>query len=224
MPLEPRFAATRRMCVTTGIGVAVLFPSLSTRMRMTFAPANPSQSVLVSLFLTKPNAVSVAVNGITVPASTTIPTLSNATGANALNPQTRTLYLTMRGGAASETYDLLTTQNVQLDLTLAVSIEAFFGDSLVQNIATLLGIAPSRIKIVFVHAGKRLCLLWRRSAAACLIRAQCGVGSRHCCVGVGSHGMMRMACGCEPLCLVSRLGQRPAANRGQCAARGRSRR
>ena len=36
---------------------------------------------------------------------------------------------------------------------LAVSVEEFFGDNLVSNIATLLNIDPSRIKIVEVHAG-----------------------------------------------------------------------
>ena len=79
------------------------------------------------------------------------------TGSNALNPQARLLYVTMRGGATSQSYDRLTTQSVQLDLTLAVSIEAFYGPDLVQNIATLLGIDASRIKIVSVHSGT--CLL-----------------------------------------------------------------
>ncbi|MFY8087678.1 MAG: hypothetical protein ACOVOG_10685, partial [Rubrivivax sp.] len=36
---------------------------------------------------------------------------------------------------------------------LSVTIEEFYGDQLVQNIALLLGIDPSRIKIVSVHAG-----------------------------------------------------------------------
>ena len=54
--------------------------SLSTRMRMTFGTSDSSQETLVALFLTKPNAVTVAVNGVTVPASTTVPSMHSPTG------------------------------------------------------------------------------------------------------------------------------------------------
>lgn len=74
-----------------------------------------------------------------MPALTTIPTIASPTGSNVLDPQARLLYLTMRGGANSQLYDILTTQRIKLNLVLSVSVEEFFGDALVQNIATLLG-------------------------------------------------------------------------------------
>jgi hypothetical protein len=74
-----------------------------------------------------------------VPASTTIPTASSPAGSNVLDPQARLLYLSMRGGPDSQLYDILTTQRIKLSLVLSVSVEEFFGDTLVSNIATLLG-------------------------------------------------------------------------------------
>jgi hypothetical protein len=83
--------------------------------------------------------VGMCLSGVLVPASTTVPTASSPTGSNVLDPQARLLYLTTRGGLNSQQYDILTTQRIKLNLVLSVSVEEFFGDTLVSNIATLLG-------------------------------------------------------------------------------------
>ncbi len=98
-----------------------------------------------------------------VPASTTIPTAASPTGSNVLDPQARLLYVTTRGGPSSQQYDILTTQRIKLNLVLSVSVEEFFGDTLVTNIATLLGYVALRARPCTAH-----CLL-SRSCAVCII-------------------------------------------------------
>ncbi len=78
------------------------------------------------LCVQKPNDITVSVNGALVPASQSIPTISSPVGSNVLDPQARKLYIAMRGGSASERYDILTTQRVKLDLTLSVSVEGVY--------------------------------------------------------------------------------------------------
>ena len=82
--------------------------SLSTRMRLTYAPATAADATLVNMFMLKPNDVQVTDAGVVVPSSLTVPTIASPTGANVLDPQARQLYMTLRGDGAY--YDIITTQ------------------------------------------------------------------------------------------------------------------
>jgi hypothetical protein len=65
-----------------------------------------------------------------------------------LDPQARRLWLTLRG--PTSTYTIAATPVVQLTIRLTVTIEEFFGETLVQNIALLLGVrAPCGLGLVW---------------------------------------------------------------------------
>eukprot|EP00048_Salpingoeca_helianthica_P015090 m.224971 g.224971 ORF g.224971 m.224971 type:complete len:4030 (+) comp16594_c0_seq1:296-12385(+) len=129
--------------------------TMPSNSRFQYFSTNSNDVVLIRLFYTKPYSISVFNNGAKVNALTTgYPTLSSPRGTNALDPQQRVLYLTLRGGStvAQQTYDLVTESNVQLTLALKITEQEFFGPTLITNLATLLRIPASRIKIVAVHA------------------------------------------------------------------------
>jgi len=107
---------------------------------------------MIKLFVQRPNAIEVFYNGQLVRPTQgeTLPTLASPAGANKFDPQARHLWLVMRGGDPGAEYLIRRKSSVQLDLTLAVSVDEFQGENVVQNIATLLRIPASRIKIVGV--------------------------------------------------------------------------
>ena len=134
--------------------------------RVQFFSKSPSDSALLRIFFTHPYAVAVINNGVTIPMSTSHPTLASPRGAHVLDPQERLFYLLVRGSSVPEEqiYDLVTLSIVQLSLTLSISNVAFFGPTLVNNMAILLQIPASRIKIVDVHnLGSRRRLLTTNS-------------------------------------------------------------
>jgi len=140
--------------------------TMPSNSRIQFFSTSSSDVVLLKIFFTKPYTISVFNNGVKVPASTIRPTLNSARGANVLDPQERVLYLVLRGSATGgeQVYDLRTENNVQLSLSLKISEAEFFGPTLVNNLAMLLQIPASRIRIVAVHAqGTRRRLLQSNS-------------------------------------------------------------
>ena len=82
-----------------------------------------------------------------------VPAETDAPGTWLFDPARRTLWFTVRGGAPTRTYRLVRTPAIQLTMHLAISVETFFADDLVRNLATLLGIPAGTIKVVDVRAG-----------------------------------------------------------------------
>lgn len=74
-------------------------------------------------------------------------------GTHLLDPQNRVLYLLMRGGSGLPHYDLREIPVVQVTLHLEVELEDFYGPTLISNLAKLLDIDESRIKIVDIRVG-----------------------------------------------------------------------
>lgn len=129
--------------------------TLPANFRSHFHSTDPSEGVVVALFIERPNALDLFVNGrrITMNNDTRMPTVSDPAGTYLFNPQRRTLWFVMRGGDPGTTYDIVRTPAVQLNMTLAVSPEEFYGPNLIANMAVLLSIPANRIRIVSVEAG-----------------------------------------------------------------------
>merc|ERR1719412_3079073 len=75
-----------------------------------------------------------------------IPALSEAHGSNYFDPNTGHLYILIKDG----TIDIKTQPIVVLKLGMTVAIENFFEENVVSNLAGLLGIDPSNIRITNV--------------------------------------------------------------------------
>ena len=76
-----------------------------------------------------------------------IPSVTSSAGSNFYDRDLKRLYITIRGKMP---YTIQTTPVIQVSLTLEVTVDEFFGERLVQNLAFLLGIDESRIRIVDV--------------------------------------------------------------------------
>eukprot|EP00638_Chattonella_subsalsa_P015791 CAMPEP_0117829880 /NCGR_PEP_ID=MMETSP0949-20121206/8130_1 /TAXON_ID=44440 /ORGANISM="Chattonella subsalsa, Strain CCMP2191" /LENGTH=3868 /DNA_ID=CAMNT_0005670717 /DNA_START=230 /DNA_END=11837 /DNA_ORIENTATION=- len=122
-------------------------------MRFKWFSSDPSESVLLKIWTNKPDGVNVFLGDTYVESSDTKPTLADPAGTNAFDPQAMFIYLTMRGGE-EQTYTVRRTPVVQVTFHLAVSsIEFFDEDLLISNLALLLDIDSSRIKVVDVRIG-----------------------------------------------------------------------
>ena len=76
-----------------------------------------------------------------------LPTLTDAAGTNFYDRDLRRLYVTLNGSRLT----IMTTPVIQVSLTLAVTVDDFFDSAmLVSNLAFLLGIDESRIRVVNV--------------------------------------------------------------------------
>jgi len=128
--------------------------SIPSNTRIQYFSTSDEDSVLLKIFFTQPYALNVLVNGATVAPMRGYPTLASARGANVFDPQQRTLYLVLRGSSVpgQQIYDIRTSNMIQLSVTLSVTAQVFFGPTLINNIATLLGIPSSRVVIANVHA------------------------------------------------------------------------
>lgn len=80
------------------------------------------------------------------------PTLNSPAGTHTRDPQRRTLTVTMRGGQ-SRFYSFVEVPVVQVTIRLEMSIENFFSATFIANVATLLGLSASQIKIANVRSG-----------------------------------------------------------------------
>ena len=130
-----------------------LTATMPSNARITYFSDDPTEVTLVRIFYTKPFAVQVFVGGVEVIASLTIPNITAGAGAFALDPQARHMTLILRGNPDpnKQVYDLRSTNIVQLTLTAKVTLAQFNGDSIVQNMALLLSIPASRIRVANVH-------------------------------------------------------------------------
>jgi hypothetical protein len=85
---------------------------------------------------------------------------ANPSGANLMDPQSRQLFLKLCGGTSQQWW-LVYENRVMVSATLSMTSDEFFGatesnqrdatETFVRNIATLLGILPSQIRVTCVH-------------------------------------------------------------------------
>jgi len=131
--------------------------TVSSTMRLHYFSSDPAEAVLAALFVQRPNVIDIFVDGrpVTMNTNARVPTLASPDGEYIFNPQARTLFFTMRGNAAApqRRYDIRRRPAIQLNMTLSVSVEEFVADQLVQNLAVLLSIPASRIRVVDVQPG-----------------------------------------------------------------------
>jgi len=124
--------------------------------RITLHSSDPTDAVLVRFFYTQPLVLDVLIDGQVVDRNNLVtPTLDSAAGASQFSAQERHITLLLRGNAdlRKQVYSIVQKPIVQVTLTLAVDISTFYGPTLVSNLALLLSIDPSRIKIVSVQPG-----------------------------------------------------------------------
>ena len=87
-----------------------------------------------------------------IPQSPTVPNLDSVAGANLYYPQGRNLTVTVRGGT-NRVYHFVVTPTIAVTITLDMSFAQFFSNTFVANVALLLGISLSQIKIADVRSG-----------------------------------------------------------------------
>jgi hypothetical protein len=126
------------------------FPNMA---RIHFESTDPNEAVLLRMHMFIDNKdLRVANGGVTRAPLSRVPTLSDSRASNIYDGR-GTFYLLLRGSenAAERIYDIRVINRVKLNMTFSVSMEEFFGPRLIENLATLLNIPESRIKIVDVH-------------------------------------------------------------------------
>ena len=146
----------------------------------------PEEAVVLKVFYQRPNSLNVYAGPNAPPALmptlvagrtdlANLPGLADPHGTWLHNPQARHLSLTLRGtaGWAPNPVNLLRLASVQVTVSLSCTVEEFYGSSVVSNMAALLGIPSSRIKVVSVAP---LVSVRRRGAAAAGAAAEGGGG------------------------------------------------
>ena len=157
--------------------------------RLVLISSDPAEKLVVRMFLTRPNSQNLFLDGALVEskgaaaqaagmpaASVAAPALADAVGTNLFDPQARHITIVLGGGRA--TFDIVRVPSIQVTLTLSMTSGQFFDPrTVVTNLALLLGIDASRVRVVSVHAdtgglGRR-----RRLRPAALEGAGGGSGS-----------------------------------------------
>lgn len=121
------------------------------------APSSANVAVL-DIFIQKSLQINVFVGSskqgpwTLVPKQLRIPTFSDPAGANARDSFHRNLTITVRGGT-NNFYMIQYVPAIQVSLTMDMDVKSFFADTFIANIATLLRVPASRIKVVSVKAG-----------------------------------------------------------------------
>jgi hypothetical protein len=146
--------------ITPNATTALYFPGAEpSQMRYMFLSPDATEGAVIRLFLQRPFVWEMRVDGVQVQMiqtgmanqSVRYPLPTDPPGTYLFDPQSRQLYFTVRGGKTERTYDLLRTAAIQLTMRLAISAQQFFGPDLVTNLAILLGIDSSRIRVVDVR-------------------------------------------------------------------------
>jgi hypothetical protein len=91
-------------------------------------------------------------NYINVPKQLTYPTFNDPAGTNQRDPQKRKLSVTIRGGKY-RFYQFVIMPVAAVTIKMDMPIASFYADTFIANLALLLNIASSRIKITSVRAG-----------------------------------------------------------------------
>ncbi|CAE7562181.1 PKHD1L1, partial [Symbiodinium sp. KB8] len=129
--------------------------TLPSRFRMHFMSPDPDEGVVIALFVRRPFRMNVyhgtrKVEALAEPGR--LPTVADPHGTNVYIPQANTLWVTVRGHSTYASYTIVRTAEVQLDLTLAMSVADFYSSAVVRNLATLLNINPDQIRVADVQA------------------------------------------------------------------------
>lgn len=121
-------------------------------------------SALVTIFIQHPNVINVFVGTsswdpnpvqATELLDGTFPTLNSPAGLHTRDPQKRTLTVTLRGGPR-RFYSFVEVPVIQVTLRMEMSIDDFFSATFIANVATLLGLTASQIKIANVRSGSTI--------------------------------------------------------------------
>lgn len=145
---------------------------LEDRNRISFISNDPDECIVVRIFFSKPQPVSVIRSStreqIQPLTDGSRPSLTNSdhfTGTNVLDPQERMLYLKLCGGVEKQFW-LMYEAQIQVTAMLSMSYDEFFVNEevgrertelFVQNMADLLGIQYSQIRVVCVHRAGEPC-------------------------------------------------------------------
>ncbi|XP_071356429.1 PKHD1 like 1, tandem duplicate 1 [Trachinotus anak] len=152
--------------VATGRSFDVFFTSVSPqKLRLMMLNADPSESIMVSVFYSNPQRLDVYVNNMIVPptnaewnadktdytlkkpiyAGQYVPEVNATLGTNYFDQEFKMLKIIVRG---SNPVEIRTSPVLVLAFDLpAMTEEEFFGDNLVQNLATFLKVPPNMIRI-----------------------------------------------------------------------------
>ncbi|XP_069372727.1 PKHD1 like 1, tandem duplicate 1 [Paralichthys olivaceus] len=161
--------------VATGHSFDVFFSSVSPqKLRLMLLNADPTESVLVSVFYSKPQRLDVYVdNKLVAPtnakwnaentdytlkkpisAGQYVPQLNATEGSNYFDADYKMLKVVLKGSKPAE---IRTSPVLFLSFELpAITNDEFFGDSLIQNLATFLKVPPNMIRITnIIREGSR---------------------------------------------------------------------
>ncbi|XP_075995316.1 PKHD1 like 1, tandem duplicate 1 [Genypterus blacodes] len=152
--------------VPVGFPVEVFFTSVSPqKLRVMMLNADPSESVRVSIFFSKPQRLDVyAANNLVAPTNaewnkdksdytlkepmTTgqyYPQMNATHGSNFFDPDNKMLMITVKGSNPAE---VRTSPVLFLSFSMpALTVDEFFGDALVNNLALFLKVPPNMIRI-----------------------------------------------------------------------------
>lgn len=149
-----------------------MFTSPPKNHKLFFFNDNPDETIRLDIFLTQPFRLEVFVDGVLISEDlydtakktpSRLPELTDPHGSYAFDPQARRFYLVMQGGffggkaatLGGGRIDLKLLQVVQITMTVSVALADFDDveqNKFINNVATLLQIPSSRIKIVSVQS------------------------------------------------------------------------
>jgi hypothetical protein len=145
---------------------------LQDKNRLSYHSQDASECIVARIFMAKPQAVeiiSVASGAVVAPVLNGVkPTVTDPEGTNMMHPQDRQVYVTLCGGGGSVFWVNYGSQ-VMVTAVLKMSVDEFFAtefsdtrtkgtDAFVMNIATLLQIDASQIKVTCVHHPGKPCI------------------------------------------------------------------
>ncbi|XP_024153621.1 PKHD1 like 1, tandem duplicate 1 isoform X2 [Oryzias melastigma] len=155
--------------IATGHSFDVFFTSVSPqKLRLMMLNASPSESVLVSIFYSNPQRLDVYVdNSLVAPnnaqwngdktdytlrepigANDFVPTMNATVGSNYFDQDYKMLRVLLRGSTPVE---IRTSPVLVLAFNMpAMPVDEFFGDNLIQNLATFLKVPPNMIRVTKV--------------------------------------------------------------------------
>jgi hypothetical protein len=133
------------------------------KSRLHFFSEDESEWVILNIYFNQPLQIRIYRDGVKAGellSRDEIPTSSDAHGAHAQDPQAKRFHILLKGRAGGYTGTgglfLQTIEVVQVSMSLAVPVSEFDSNNFIGNLATLLGIDPTRIKVVDVRVARRL--------------------------------------------------------------------
>jgi len=129
--------------------------TLPAQTRMHIGSNQANEGFVAAMFVRRPFRMKIYVGQTLVQPLTkpgVLPTASDPVGTNVFIPQANTLWITVRGTPNYSPITVVRSAEVQLDLTLAMSVDEFYGSDVVKNLAILLNIHPDQIQVASVQA------------------------------------------------------------------------